>query len=104
LVGIVNMETALIFSEIVFNLTISLAVMVVGVLMTVIAYHLVSVAQDLKKISDNITNVSSEVGERISEALERLSELPVLSYFFRKRPSKYVKEGRVKVINKKYSK
>lgn len=95
------METTLIFSEIVFNLTISLAVMVVGGLFAVIAYQLISVTRNLKKLSDNLNNASAEAGEKISEALERLSELPIFSYFFRKRPSEQPTKGRGKIINKK---
>lgn len=95
------METTLIFSEIVFNLTISLAVMVVGGLLAVIVYQLISVVRNLKELSDNLNNASEEAGERIREVLERLSEMPIFSYFFRKRPPKQTTKGRVKVISKK---
>lgn len=95
------METALIFSEIIFNLTISLAVMVVGGLLAIIAYHLISVVQELKELSGNLNSASVEVGERVNDIIDRLSDLPVLSYFLKKRHGEPPRKGRRKVNNKK---
>lgn len=75
--------------------------MVVGGLLVVIAYQLISVARNLKELSDNLNNASVEAGEKIGEALERLSELPIFSYFFKKRSSEEQStKGRGKIINK----
>lgn len=74
--------------------------MVVGGLLAVIVYQLISVARNLKELSDNLNNASVEAGEKIGEALERLSELPIFSYFFRKRSSEQPTKGRGKIINK----
>jgi hypothetical protein len=95
------MGTALIFSEIVFNLTVSLAVMVVGGLLAVIAYHLISMVRELKELSGNLNNASAEAVERINEVVSRLSELPILSYFLGERPARQRAKGRPKIINNK---
>lgn len=97
------MGTALIFSEIVFNLTVSLAVMVVGGLLAVIAYHLVSMASELKELSRTLNNASAEALERIGEVVNRFSELPVLSSFLGKRQPRQSTKGRPKVINNKHN-
>lgn len=79
------MESVLIFSEIVFYFTVSIAIILTSVLWVVIIYDLLRITRELKKVFHNINIVSNEVGEQILEALNKLSNLPILSYFLKKR-------------------
>jgi len=77
------METALIFSQIVFNLVVSIVIIALGILMAIVAYHLIKIAKELEQISHNFHETADEAGERIKEILEKLSNLPILSYFLK---------------------
>lgn len=90
------METALIFAQTVFYLTVSVAIIVIGVLGVVVMYHLIRITRELEELSRNLKNASSEAGERINDIIDRLSDLPVLSYFLKKHPSVGGRKGRGK--------
>ncbi len=90
------METALIFSEIVFYLTVSLAIIVMGVLCAMVTYRLIRIARELEELSRKLNNASDEAGERINEIIDRLSDLPILSYFLKKRPASHNEKRKVK--------
>ena len=79
------METTLILSEIVFNFIASVASITIGVLCAIVTYHLILITKELEELSRNLNNASSEAGERINEIIDRLSDLPILSYFLKKR-------------------
>lgn len=79
------METTLIISQILFNFSISTAVIILGISCWLITYHLISIARELKKLSHNLNYAASDAGERIQEIIDKLSDVPVLSYFL-KRP------------------
>ncbi|HUX35930.1 MAG TPA: hypothetical protein VMV71_02755 [Candidatus Paceibacterota bacterium] len=95
------METALIFSETVFYLTVSVAIIIIGALCAIVAYHLIRITRELEELSGNLNDASSEAGERINEIIDRLSGLPVLSYFLKKRSPEHRSKGREKTIGKK---
>ncbi len=78
------METALIFSQTLFYLVISLAIIVLGVLSSLVVYNLVKITKQLKEISKNFENTSSVVAKQIEEIIDRLATLPFLSFFFKK--------------------
>ncbi len=90
------METTLIFSQIVFYLTVSAAIIAIGVLFAILTYHLIRIARELEKLSRNINQASSEVSERINDIINNLSDLPILSYFLKKRSATRERKGRVK--------
>lgn len=90
------METALIFAQTVFYLTVSLAIIAVGILGAILIYHLTRIARELEELSRNLNNASSEAGERINDIIDRLSDLPILSYFLKERPSARERKGRGK--------
>lgn len=94
------METTLILSEIVFNITMSVAVIVLGVLCVIVAYHLIRIARELEELSHNLNRASSEAGERINDIIDRLSDLPILSYFLKKRSTTHNGKGREKSAKK----
>ncbi len=74
----------LIFAQTLFYFTVSAAIIAVGVLCAVAAYHLIHITRELEELSHNLNRASSEAGERINDILDRLSDLPVLSYFLKK--------------------
>jgi len=79
------METTLIFSEIFFNLVVSMAIIVVGTLFSLMVYHLVSITKELKAITHDFHNFTDETQESIRDVIERLRELPILSFFLKQK-------------------
>ncbi len=73
----------LIFSQTLFYLVASFAIIVIGALCVMITYHLVRIMRHLQNISDSLDDTTSELKARIKEVLEKLSSLPLLSYFLR---------------------
>ena len=73
------------FAEIVFYFTVSVAIIVIGILCSIVTYHLIHIARELEKLSSNLSQASSEAGEKINDIIDRLSDLPIFSYFLRKR-------------------
>ena len=83
------MFTALIFSETVFYLTVSIAIIAVGILFAIFTYHLIRIARELEELSLNLNHGSSEAMKKINDMIDRLTEIPILSYFLKKRESKH---------------
>lgn len=79
------MGTTLVFAEIVFYLTISVVAITIGVSCAIVTYRLMRITRELEKFSRNLNHASSEAGERINDIIARLSDIPILSYFLRKR-------------------
>ena len=90
------MNTALIFSETVFYLTVSIAIIVVGVLFSILTYHLIRISKELEKLSHNLNHASSEAIDRINDIIDRLSELPILSYFLKRAPQESSRSRKTK--------
>ncbi|MEK9175455.1 MAG: hypothetical protein AAB795_02565 [Patescibacteria group bacterium] len=86
----------LVFSQILFNLVASIAIVVFGALFAVAVYHLIGIIKNLQNISDNLDNVTDELKTRITEVIDKLSSLPIFSYFLKTRYS-----GNNKSHNKK---
>jgi hypothetical protein len=80
--------TLLIISQIIFNLVISLAVIVVTVLVSVIAYDVIRFSKSVERFFDGITKESAEVYGKINKFLESLFNLSFISKFFKKKKSK----------------
>ncbi|MEK7093847.1 MAG: hypothetical protein AAB903_00730 [Patescibacteria group bacterium] len=87
------METALLVGQILFYFTVSLAIIVGGILFSIVTYYLIRTAKNLEALSKNLNAASEEAIERINEAIDRLSDLPVLSYFLRKRSGEEGRKG-----------
>jgi len=79
------MENALILSQTIFYFAVSAVVIIVGVLFSIITYHLTVIAQELEAITRDVHDLSDEAHERIRDIVDRLSELPVLSFFLKRR-------------------
>lgn len=79
------MDTALIFAQTVFYFTVSVAIIVIGILCGILTYHLIRIARELEEISHKLNNAAHDAGERIQDVIERLSNVPILSYFLKKR-------------------
>ena len=71
----------LISVQIIFYIVASIAIISLGILLSIAAYQLIYLTKNLRSISENINNVSAEVKEKISAVFEKLSNLPFLSFF-----------------------
>ncbi len=91
------MATTLIFAEIVFYLTVSIAIILMAALGASVTYRLIRIARELEGLSRNLNQASSEAGERIREVVERLSDIPVLSFFLRRHQAPREKEKKPRV-------
>lgn len=88
----------LIFSQTLFYLTVSFAIIALSILFGIIAYHLIKITRDLGKISNNLGDASEEMLDTLSQLIDRLSSLPILSMFLRDKISagEHRKKGRNK--------
>ena len=75
-------------SQIIFNLVISLAVVVITVLISIIAYDIIKFSKSVKKFMDGVNKESSELYEKINKFVENIFNLSFLSRFFKKKKSK----------------
>jgi len=87
------METALLIGQIIFYFTVSLAIIIVGILFSVVAYYLIRAAKNLDALSKNLHTASKDAIQGINDIIDRLSDLPGLSYFLRKRPRDTEEKG-----------
>lgn len=90
------MEAVLIVAETIFYFTVSLAIIVIGILVAMVTYHVIHIARELEGLSRNLHNASSEAGERINDIIDRLSDVPFLSYFLKRYPPAHKEKGRRK--------
>lgn len=93
------MENILTISQIIFYSVFSLAIIVLGFLTAIIAYHLVNIVKELEIISKELHGASGEATEKIKDIIERLSSLPVLSFLLNKKTKE--EQKRPKKKNKK---
>ena len=85
----------LVFAQTFYYIVASLAIVVLGMLLSIMAYHIIHITKHLRNISDNLDDTSGELKKRIEEVIERLSSLPILSYFLRRDKSHVLhKKGR----------
>jgi F0F1-type ATP synthase membrane subunit a len=75
-------------SQIIFNLVVSLAVIVITVFVSVIAYGIIKFSRAFKDLIDSLNRESSELYEKINNFLETLFNLSFISKFFKKKKSK----------------
>jgi hypothetical protein len=72
-------------SQIIFNLVISFAVIVITVLFGIIAYDTIKFSKSVKKFVDDIDKESSELYNKINKFLESIFTLSFVSKFFKKK-------------------
>ncbi len=89
------MIDVLIFAQIVFYFSASIAIIVIGVLLSFSVYHLVRVSRHLHSIAQSFDQTSHEVKDKLAVALDNLERLPVFSFLFKSR-DKSKKSGRSK--------
>ena len=75
----------LVFSQIFFNLTASIVVIVLGVLFAITTYYLIYIMKHLQNISNSLDGATDELKMRIEEIMEKLLSLPLFSYFLKTR-------------------
>jgi|SRR3989344_8148720 len=76
------------FSQTLFYLTVSLAIIVLGALAAIIAYYSMEIAKHLNKIAGNLDQASDEIKENIKELTDKLSQVPFLSFLIKRENSK----------------
>lgn len=85
----------LIFSQTLFYLTVSFAIIALSILAGFIAYNLMKITRDLSRIANNFSEASDDMRDKLEEVLERLSEIPFLSSFLQRKASgRHHKKGR----------
>ena len=82
-------------SQIIFNLVISLAVIVIATLISVIAYDIIKFSNSVKKFVDSVNKESSELYEKLDRFLESIFKLSFISKFFKEKNQK--NKGRKKL-------
>lgn len=87
------MENALILSQTVFYFAVSIVIIIIGVLFSIGTYHLTLIAEDLEAIMRDVHDLSDEAHERIHDIVDRLSEVPVLSFFLKRRQAHHRSAG-----------
>ncbi len=80
------MIAALILAQTLFYTTVSIAIIVLGVLSVILVKYVIRIAQQLEKLSMNLNDASEDARDRINEIIDRLSELPIFSYFLKREP------------------
>ena len=72
-------------SQIIFNLVISLAVVVVAVFVSIIALEVVKFIRSVKVLSSNINKESAEIYNKMNNFLEAIFSMAFVSKFFNKK-------------------
>ena len=90
------MENILTISQIIFYSVFSLAIIVLGFLTAIVAYHLLNIVKELEIISKDLHDASGEAKEKIKDIIERLSSLPVLSFLLNKKKTREESKKRPK--------
>jgi len=80
--------TILEISQIIFNLVISTAVIVVAALISIIAYDIIKFTKAVKKMVDGINKESEELYNKINNFLETIFNLSIVSKLFKKKNGK----------------
>jgi len=75
-------------SQILFNVVISLAVIIITTLLSVICYDTIQFIKTTKKFLQNVNKESSELYEKINNFLEGIFNLSFVSRFFKKKRNK----------------
>ena len=72
-------------SQIIFNLVISLAVVVVAILVSIIAFDIIKFTRGIKNFVEGVNKESSEIYEKMNKILENIANLSFISKFFKKK-------------------
>lgn len=75
-------------SQIIFNIVLSLAAIIIAVFFSILAYDAIKFSRAAKKFFDDIGKESTEIYEKINKFLESVFALSFLSKFFKKKKVK----------------
>ena len=75
-------------SQIIFNLVISIAVIITATLIGVIFYEAIKFIESAKKLVKDISEESAEIHEKINKFLESIFRVTFFSKFFKKKSKK----------------
>lgn len=71
-------------SQIIFNLVSSLAVIVIAILLSIIAFDIIRFTKSIKKFIDGVNKESTELFGKINKFVENIFNLSFISNFFEK--------------------
>ena len=72
-------------SQIIYNFIVSLAVLVVAILISLVAYNAIKFTRLVKKFAEGVNRESVELYEKINKFLENISNLSFISGFFKRK-------------------
>jgi len=72
-------------SQIIFNLVISFAVIIVAALVSVIAYDIIKFIKSIKVFLNGVNKESAELYNKVNNFLESILKLSFVSQFFKKK-------------------
>lgn len=75
--------TILEISQIIFNVVISLAVVLIAILVSIIAIGIIKFSRSCKNFIDGINKESSELYEKVNNFLDSFSKLSFISKLFK---------------------
>lgn len=75
-------------SQIIFNLVISFAVIVITIFISVISYGIIKFGKSIKNFVDGLNKESTELYNKINKFLESIFNLSFISNFFKKKRNK----------------
>ena len=80
--------TILVISQIIFNLVMSTAVIIIAALISIIAYDIIKFTKAVKKLVDGVNKESEELYIKINNFLETIFNLSIVSKLFNKKNGK----------------
>gem|GEM_PF-6084156 len=88
--------SALILAQTLYYFAASLAIIIFGALLGMMAYYLIQIARQMQNLSENLNQASDEIKENIGEIFDNLSRIPLLSFLFKenKDEQRKLKKGR----------
>ncbi|KKP42966.1 MAG: hypothetical protein UR46_C0021G0007 [Parcubacteria group bacterium GW2011_GWA1_33_6] len=75
-------------SQIVFNLTVSFAIIIITALFGIIAYDIIRLIKGIKKFSNDLNQESTKLYKNLNNFLEGISKLSFISWLLRKKDGK----------------
>ncbi len=75
-------------SQIIFNLTVSIAIIVVGVFFSIIAFDIIKAIKNIKNFAQVVKKESADFHRHVNGFLEAMATIPFITKFFSKKKSR----------------
>lgn len=73
------------FSQTLFYLVASIAIIIFGVLLVCCGYYLLQIIKNMMQISNNLNTASDDIREAINSVIEKILSLPIISLFAKRK-------------------